>query len=85
MDKLLTIEGGIGCRKSTWTDGEVNRTIPFYRELEGLHAGARELPRMPQWSRIASIIDALVLRAIGSDRSEADLLAEAQERISHTL
>jgi hypothetical protein len=40
---------------------------------------------MPQWARIASIIDAMVLQAIGSDRPEADLLAEAQERITHTL
>src|SRR5262249_3382524 len=29
MDKMLTLEGGIGCRKSTWQDPEVNLTIPF--------------------------------------------------------
>ena len=85
MDKLLTLEGGIGCRKSTWADSEVNRAIPFYRELEQLHAGARELPRLAQWSRIASIIDALVLEAAGGERTEDDLLAEAQERIANTL
>jgi multiple sugar transport system substrate-binding protein len=81
MDRLLTLEGAIGCRKSTWVDGEVNRTIPFYRELERLHAGARELPRMAEWSRIAAVIDTLVLAAIGTDRPEAELLAEAQDRI----
>lgn len=70
MDRLLTFEGAIGCRRSTWADGDVNRTIPFYREMERLHGGARELPRMAEWSRIASVIDALVLSAIGSDRPE---------------
>jgi multiple sugar transport system substrate-binding protein len=85
MDKLLTLEGGIGCRKSTWADSDVNRAIPFYRDLENLHSGARELPRMPQWARIASVIDTLVLQAIGTDRTEEELLAEAQERIANTL
>src|SRR3954464_15180390 len=32
-DKLLTSEGGIGCRKSTWNDSEINKTIPFYHKL----------------------------------------------------
>ena len=81
MDKLLTLEGGIGCRKSTWADDDVNRAIPFYREMETLHRGARELPRRADWNRIASAIDALVLAAIATDRTEIDLLAEAQERI----
>jgi multiple sugar transport system substrate-binding protein len=85
MDKLLTLEGGIGCRRSTWEDAEVNRAIPFYREMERLHMGARELPRLAEWSHIASAIDSLVLAAIGSDRPESELLAEAQERIAGVL
>ena len=84
MDKLLTLDGAIGCRKSTWTDADVNRAIPFYREMQGLHAGARELPRRADWSRIASVIDDLVLQAINGDHSETELLAEAQERIRNT-
>lgn len=85
MDKLLTLEGGIGCRKSTWADSEVNRAIPFYREMEGLHVDARELPRLPEWAQVASVIDALVFEAIGGSRTEEDLLAKAQERIANTL
>lgn len=85
MDKLLTLEGGIGCRKSTWSDAEVNRAIPFYRGMERIHTGARELPRLAGWSAIASVLDALVLEALGSDRPESELLAEAQERIVNIL
>jgi multiple sugar transport system substrate-binding protein len=36
MDKMLTLEGGIGCRRSTWQDPEVNNVIPFYDRLEHL-------------------------------------------------
>lgn len=85
MDKLLTIEGGIGCRKSTWMDEDVNRVIPFYREMERLHAGARELPRMANWASIATVLDGLVLEAINGDRPEDNLLGEAQRAIARTL
>ncbi|SPE39533.1 Extracellular solute-binding protein family 1 [Candidatus Sulfopaludibacter sp. SbA3] len=85
MDKLLTMEGGIGCRKSTWSDAGVNRVIPFYREMERIHAGARELPRMSNWARIAALVDALVLEAAGGNRPEDALLAEAQRAIVNTL
>ena len=53
--------------------------------MERLHHGARELPRMAEWSRIASVIDALVLEAIRTNRQDTELLAEAQERIEKTL
>ena len=85
MDRLLTLEGGIGCRKSTWTDDEVNRVIPFYCEMERLHDGARELPRMRNWARLAGIIDSLMLAAIDGDRPEDELLAQAQQAIGNAL
>lgn len=77
MDKLLTIEGGIGCRKSTWTDAEVNRVIPFYRQLETLHANARELPRLAKWPRIAELVDELMMSAIDTQQPPEGLLREA--------
>jgi len=80
MDKLLTLEGAIGCRKTTWSDADVNRAIPFYRELESIHAGARELPRLERWAELAAVIDRLVLDTINTSRPVRDLLAEAQRR-----
>ena len=82
MDKLLTLEGAIGCRKSTWLDEDVNRAIPFYRTMEQLHRNARELPSRPDWHRVAAAIDGAVQSALQTDRPERELLAEAQERIS---
>jgi len=80
MDKLMTLEGGIGCRKSTWSDAQINAAIPFYHVLEVLHEGARELPRLRQWSKLAEIIDCMVLDVIDSQESIATIVRRAQAR-----
>ncbi len=82
MDKLLTMEGAIGCRKSTWNDPDVKRSVPFYSRLENLHANAREMPRLAEWPHVASVIDQLMLDAIQTDQPVDQLSREAQSRIS---
>lgn len=80
-DKLLTTEGGIGCRKSTWKDAEINTLIPFYHKLEMLHENALTLPQTPIWPKVAELIDGTVLKAIETDISSAILLEETQKKI----
>lgn len=80
-DKLLTTEGGIGCRKSTWKDEEINTLIPFYHKLEMLHENALTLPQTPIWPKVAELIDGAVLKAIETDISSAIILEETQEKI----
>ncbi|MDY0988437.1 extracellular solute-binding protein [Flavobacterium sp. CFBP9031] len=80
-DKLLTTEGGIGCRKSTWKDAEINTLIPFYHKLEMLHENALTLPQTPIWPKVAELIDNTVLKAIETDISSEILLEETQKRI----
>ena len=77
-DKLLTNEGGIGCRKSTWNDEEINHIIPFYHKLEMLHENALTLPQTPVWPKVAELIDKMVLKAIESDIPSQVLLEETQ-------
>jgi multiple sugar transport system substrate-binding protein len=81
-DKLLTLEGGIGCRKSTWHDEEINAIIPYYHKLEQLHANARSLPQKSNWSQIAKVIDEVVLAAINTEEPVAKLLANGQQQIN---
>jgi multiple sugar transport system substrate-binding protein len=81
MDKLLTLEGAIGCRKSTWSDGDVNAAIPFYHKMESLHRVARELPRLSHWAEIAAVIDELVLAAINTQQPTAELVRLAQAKV----
>jgi multiple sugar transport system substrate-binding protein len=82
MDKLLTLEGGIGCRRSTWEDPEINQKIPFYHYLETLHADAREIPSLTVWPEVNHIIDAMVLGASTGERDVEGLLQEADERVA---
>ncbi|MDW8849467.1 sugar ABC transporter substrate-binding protein [Flavobacterium sp. MMLR14_040] len=82
-DKLLTNEGGIGCRKSTWKDEEINKMIPFYHKLEMLHENALTLPQTPVWPKVAELIDQMVLKAIECDISSEKLLEETQNEIQN--
>ena len=81
MDKLLTLEGGLGCRRSTWSDTEVNAVIPFYHCLEGLHETARELPRLRNWAELAAVIDQMVLEAINGEEPTPTIIRRAQIRV----
>jgi len=81
-DKLLTLEGGIGCRISTWTDGGINAIIPYYHKLEQLHQNARSLPQKGNWAQIAKIIDEVVLEAITSNTAISQLLDKGQQKIN---
>ena len=81
-DKLLTLEGGIGCRISTWKDEEVNVAIPYYHKLEQLHKIARSLPQKANWAQVAKVIDHAVLQAINTDAPVKQLLSDGQQMIN---
>ncbi|SNR31284.1 carbohydrate ABC transporter substrate-binding protein, CUT1 family [Lutibacter agarilyticus] len=80
-DKLLTLEGAIGCRKSTWHDTDVNNEVPYYYKLEELHKNTRSLPRKSNWSEIADVIDQLVLEVINTSKDIKTILDKAQLEI----
>ncbi|RZM08526.1 MAG: extracellular solute-binding protein, partial [Pedobacter sp.] len=80
-DKLLTLEGGIGCRKSTWKDAEINAIIPYYHKLEELHLHAKTLPRKANWAAVAELIDEMVVAAINTEEPSAQLIKKAQKQI----
>lgn len=80
-DKALTLAGGIGCRKSTWNDVEINKIIPYYHKLETLHVVAKMLPQHKNWARIAAVIDQMMLAGINTAQSSQEILANAQKQI----
>lgn len=82
-DKLLTLEGGIGCRISTWQDAGVNAIIPYYYKLEQLHQVAQSLPRKSNWAKIAHIIDEVVLDTLHTNEPIADILQKGQQKINN--
>ena len=82
QDKQLTLEGGIGCRISTWKDEEINEIIPFYHKLEQLHEVANSLPQKKNWAAMAAVIDEMVLSAINSEEPSKSLIEKAQKQIN---
>ena len=85
MDKIVTDEGAIGVRRSTWAHPDVNRLIPYYHTLDDLHAQARALPIHPELSAISHVIDEMMGEAVTTDRPSAELLAVAQRRIEELV
>jgi multiple sugar transport system substrate-binding protein len=85
MDKLTTLEGAIGVRRSTWADPEINGLIPFFHELEVLHEHARELPVHPRLADIAHVIDDLLAKVTATSLPLESLLQEAQDRIENIV
>ncbi len=81
MDRLTTLAGAIGVRRSTWIDPEINRAIPFYHKLGPLHEQARELPLHSRLAEISHVIDEMLASAVTSHRDSPSLLAEAQHKI----
>lgn len=79
MDRITSISGAIGCRRSTWSNPQINATIPFYQRMESLHDSAREIPQREDWPQIAAIIDRLVTAAITTSTPIDDLLRIADE------
>ena len=82
MDKLLTLEGAVGCRRSTWRDADVLAVVPFYHRLEEMHSHARELPATERWPEIASLIDELIQRVVQTQQPIHELLEDAQAAVS---
>jgi multiple sugar transport system substrate-binding protein len=79
LDKQRTLDGVIGCRKSTWNDEDVNRAIPFYGSMESLHAHARELPRLANFVDLSAVIDRMVLDAINTPEAIHAIVRRAQQ------
>ena len=80
-DEQLTLQGGIGCRKSTWHSERINQQIPFFADLEAIHENARELPDTPAWPKIAAIIDEIMTSLANTQQSTDQILQRAQKAV----
>ena len=85
MDRVLTLEGGNGSRLSTWQDEQLNKLIPFYSGLEALQNEACDMPRHPEWTKLATIIDDMMREVIATDRSVTAIVRDGQDRAESLL
>jgi len=78
MDKLTTLSGAVGVRLSTWSDREVLREIPLYRDLGRLSATARTLPFCDDLPKLAEIVNRITIEALGTEEPSEAILKRAQ-------
>ncbi|MBL0373310.1 extracellular solute-binding protein [Rhizobium sp. KVB221] len=79
LDRITALEGGIGARRSTWSDSQVLAEIPFYGAMEAIYRTARMPPSGPGFAALGPIINTLMNRAAGTDIPTADLVEEARQ------
>lgn len=80
-DLRMTRHGTVGVRLSTWRSPELQARIPVYREIEAISLGARQLPTGPHMAAFATVIDSVVMRALGTSDATVAILEEAQREV----
>jgi multiple sugar transport system substrate-binding protein len=80
-DLGITRHGTVGVRLSTWRNPALQARIPVYREIESISLSARQLPCGPHMAAFATIMDAVVTRALTSSDTTRAILEAAQLEI----
>ena len=80
MDRLLTLEGGIGCHSATWQHPSVISRIPFAAQMGRLHGLARTLPVDRRLPDLAAIINLAMKEGLTTEDASNTILARAQNR-----
>jgi len=78
MDLVVTHQGAVGVRLSTWRDSEVRRSAPVYEQLEAISTGARRLPATPQLAEFAKLVNRVIESSLRTDESSCSILRRAQ-------
>lgn len=85
MDKVTTMAGGTGTRRSTWNDPEVIKKFSYYRLMEEAHKGARTLPALPCYPLVAHALSEMTRTALHEGRAAAEALVEAESEVAAIL
>ncbi len=80
-DLRMTRHGTVGVRLSTWRNPELQARIPVYREIEAISLRAQQLPSGPLMAEFATLIDAVVTRALGTSDATVAILEAAQHEV----
>jgi multiple sugar transport system substrate-binding protein len=80
-DLGITRHGAVGVRLSTWRNPALQAQIPVYRQIETISLGARQLPTGSHMADFASVIDAVITRALATADPTPVILGEAQNEI----
>ena len=85
MDRVTSVEGGIGCRLSTWRDAELQSEFRCYQHIEETNKNVEMLPSIPQVTEIVAILNESIDEVHTQKKSVADALEEAASRVNTLL
>lgn len=84
MDVITARSQGSAVRRDTWNRPEVQALAPYYSALESAHAGARAIPRDPEWPTMAEILNDM-MAAVVSGTDPLKRLAQAHDELQRFL
>ena len=77
MDKITSLAGGSGVRKSTWDDPEIRAQFQYYEVMEQVHTGIDTLPALPQYPALNEVFSRMTWAAVCGHKSVAQALDDA--------
>ncbi len=77
MDKITSLAGGSGVRKSTWDDPEIRAQFQYYEVMEQVHTGIDTLPALPQYPALNEVFSQMTWAAVQGTKSVQQALDDA--------
>ncbi|HWQ15269.1 MAG TPA: extracellular solute-binding protein [Roseiflexaceae bacterium] len=85
MDKVTSLAGGTGVRRSTWNDPEIRAQFQYYEVIEEVHRGADTLPALPEYPAINEVLNRMSWNAVQGRASVERALRDAAEECERIL
>ena len=79
MDKITSLSGGSGVRKSTWDDPDIRAQFQYYEVMEQVHTGIDTLPALPEYPALNEVFSRMTWAAVQGHKSVAQALADAAD------
>lgn len=77
MDKITSLSGGSGVRKSTWNDADIRSQFQYYEVMEQVHTGIDTLPALPQYPMLNEVFSRMTWAAVQGHKSVTQALNDA--------
>ncbi len=77
MDKVTSLAGGTGVRRSTWNDPEIRSRFQYYEVIEDIHRNIDTLPAIPQYPAMNEVFNRMSWDAVQGRKSVEQALNDA--------
>jgi len=85
MDEVTARNGCIATRLSTWRDPDILRQFPVYATIDAVHGNVNNPPPIPEWPRIADVLNVAVDDTLYERKRVGDALRWVNEQTRRIL